>query len=142
MGCDIHLYLERKNKEGTWEPINVPENLLPDDRCYALFGLLAGVRSDEFEPLFKDRGIPEDTCYKKSKGPGNDDMPWLGDHSFTYAYLDEIYNIEWPVIDEWSLENCYFNLFFSHVLPRLISFYGYYDNREARNIRVVMGFDN
>lgn len=66
MGCDIHLYVERRDAGGAWELVGTDENYpsgdrrrTPDDaypyyaavkassdRNYALFGLLSGVRRD------------------------------------------------------------------------------------------------
>ena len=54
MGCDIHTFVEAK-KNNTWylfDKIDVR-------RDYDLFGLLAGVRSITYEPLFLPRGLPD-----------------------------------------------------------------------------------
>lgn len=61
MGCDIHLYFEKKNNEGQWKKIDIDERLLPTNRNYRLFGFLAGVRDNELEPQFEGRGWPDDT---------------------------------------------------------------------------------
>lgn len=61
MGCDIHMYLEYKNKmdNGHWR---AAIGHLNPGRHYDLFGRLAGVRSDvpQLVPL---RGVPEDMSY-------------------------------------------------------------------------------
>lgn len=65
MGCDIHMYVERK-VGNTWEQVYEEDGKYPDrkswdpDRNYDLFGLLAGIRSTIFSPLIPPRGIPED----------------------------------------------------------------------------------
>lgn len=129
MGCDIHLYFERKNNENKWEPIEIDERLFPDDRNYELFGLLAGVRGS-CEGYFPSRGIPKDTSM-------NEDH-YLGDHSFTYAYLDELLNIDWG---KWAYY-FYFQTFCENILPRLCSYCGTLSKEEERSIRIVMGFDS
>jgi hypothetical protein len=88
MGCDIHMYIERKTKKG-WQRVSEAKGVQhpyyveptepqgPDDnakakvdffekktwwpgRNYALFGLLAGVRSKVFFPFIPPRDIPSD----------------------------------------------------------------------------------
>jgi hypothetical protein len=139
MGCDIHLYFEKKNNQGKWEKIEIDERLLPDDRDYQVFSFLAGVRNywKEFqiEPQFADRGIPEDS----SCPIGETNNFWIGDHSFTHAYLNEILVAPWST---YLLDECYFIIFCAYVLPRLCSFYIFLTKEEERNIRVIMGFDN
>jgi len=139
MGCDINLYFEQKNTEGKWEKIDVPERLIPDDRYYELFAFLAGVRNyDDFyiTGQFLHRGIPIDASCPKEQ---TDDF-YLGDHSFTYAYLDEILKSPWEKV---KLHECYFYAFCKHVLPRLSTpFYREsHTDEEERNIRVIMGFN-
>ncbi len=142
MGCDIHLCFEKKNKQGIWEEIEIDERILPDDRHYALFSFLADVRNywgvdgnEKIEPQFADRGIPQySSCPKEEDG-----TYYLGDHSFTHAYLDEILKAPWK---ENELERCYFIIFCQYVLPRLCCFCGILSKEEERNIRVIMGFDN
>lgn len=130
MGCDIHLYFEQK-KDGKWRRIEIDKLLVPDNRNYQLFGFLAGVRDYIITPQFAERGIPEDTS-----------MPcdfWIGDHSYTYAYLDEILQAPW---EQYELQDCYFYIFCAHVIHRLTSFCGSLSIEEERNIRVIIGFDN
>lgn len=133
MGCDIHLHFEKKNKEGKWEPIVIDKKLIPDDRNYDVFTFLAGVRGS-FEGFFPRRGFPEGTtaCVEETLDS------WMGEHSFTHAYLDEILKAPWK---EYQLDGCYFHIFCDEVLPRLVCEYGSCNYEEQRNIRVVMGFD-
>lgn len=92
MGCDIHLAVERQNKDGSWEDIsseaingycgswrdeNYEYEKSPSQRNYTLFALLADVRNDcEFadfktgksvSPKFPGRGLPDD-CNFDSDG--------------------------------------------------------------------------
>lgn len=73
MGCDIHLYIEKKI-DGKWVPAQgfmtrdfddrVPDVPYYDrftDRNYILFGALAGVREPDFQ-MFPVKGFPEDAC--------------------------------------------------------------------------------
>lgn len=137
MGCDIHLYFEKKLKNGNWERIYFPECIEPNDRNYPLFTFLADVRnySDTLIiPQFAGRGIPDDTSM-----PKNEDDFYIGDHSFTHAYLNEILEAPWQ---EYDLEVCYFYIFCEYFIPRLISFCGSLSKDEEKNIRVIIGFDN
>lgn len=69
LGCDIHLFIERKNKEtGKWENIALYKKdndgfYVPCDayreRNYMLFGMLAGVRGAN-DPFVYPRDIPDD----------------------------------------------------------------------------------
>lgn len=148
MGCDIHLYFERKVSD-KWQKIEIDKRILPRDRNYTLFAFLANVRNyGEFivTPQFAGRGIPDDTSFPCKDGfPIETEEQWLGDHSFTYAYLDEILNAPWhikegDIVD--CLSNCYFRTFHEQVLPKLVGTYGWIYDEEKRNIRVIMGFDN
>lgn len=132
MGCDIHLYFEKRNEEGKWEKLEISEFLVPEDRNYALFGQLAGIRGypDEGEPWFQERGLPDD--YSANK--------YLGDYGITYATVGEILNCPW---ERDELELCYFCIFFHHVLCRLVNNgLGIYKKDQKENIRVIMGFDS
>ena len=61
MGCDIHIFVERKNeKTGVWEKADC--NSL-NYRDYSLFAFLADVRNyDRCQPLSKPKGIPFNVC--------------------------------------------------------------------------------
>jgi hypothetical protein len=60
MGCDIHVYIEYKEKsDENWRSFGGRIN---PGRNYKLFELMAGVRSDECS-LFSPRGIPDQTGY-------------------------------------------------------------------------------
>lgn len=124
MGTDIHIYVEGFNGE-RWEEVPKPfydeeldwwrwsdEYLRwqpggdedyqpqvpdPENRSYLTFAFLANVRNgrgfagikthEPITPQFPRRGIPEDTSMS--------DKEWIGDHSFTYATLDELRAAPW-----------------------------------------------
>ena len=133
MGCDIHLHFEKRDENGIWHKIAVPEDLLPDDRDYDVFSFLAGVRNelcDDNQGQFAFLGIPKDTCAVEED---------LGDHSFTHAYIDEVLKAPWKRA---KLDGDYFYVFCAHVLPRLLHGYGWLNANEKRTVRVVMGFDS
>jgi hypothetical protein len=83
----------------------------PWARQYNLFAFLADVRNGTgfagvstgkpVTPQFPHRGIPEDTSYCEPEydedGYRISGHEWLGDHSFTYAYLDELLNAPWDM---------------------------------------------
>lgn len=77
MGCDIHSFAERRNKQtNKWEKVedafsldNYDKERLKKDkgenpfdwRSYSMFAFLAGVRNyDHCEPLSEPRGLPDD----------------------------------------------------------------------------------
>jgi hypothetical protein len=131
MGCDIHLYIEQKQSDGTWAQVEIDERLIPDDRHYGVFGFLAGIRCYDYAAQFESRGIPDDSSISEKD---------LGaDYGFTHAYLDEVLAAPWK---EAELEECYFKIFCEYVLPRLCCSCGFCNDEEKRNIRIIMGFDN
>lgn len=106
MGTDIHFYFEKK-ENGKWQKVEVPHSIIPDDRNYTLFGFLAGVRNGfgfggrpiykAFKkPIFPGRGIPEDSTYNEEAELKNEKGYYLGDHSYSYFYLDELFALNIP----------------------------------------------
>jgi len=57
MGCDISLTVEVR-RNGTWEPDYTVDAY--HNRCYELFGILAGVRGNG-PPLAEWRSLPDDS---------------------------------------------------------------------------------
>lgn len=117
MGCDIHLYTERRDDSGSsWDPATVRvkcsmcgrggKPVEPDcywckgtgcelgfgDRNYELFSMLAGVRNYSLNtPIAEPRGLPSDLSAVLQPGKGEfDDDAWFGDHSFSHLYLREL----------------------------------------------------
>ncbi len=135
MGCDIHLYFEKKVK-GKWVPLtDIPEKDYPDDRNYGVFGLLAGVRDVHVsgKVYFEQRGIPDDTSYREPEHDVDyhDDSPWLGDHSFTYATIHELKRVNWEKYLEYKPTFAYF-----------IEKWFPLPSARDKNIRILMGFDS
>jgi hypothetical protein len=58
MGCDIHMHVEKNDGDGVWFEDHAPAY---DDRDYAVFAWLAGVRNrHDSEVLSVPRGLPID----------------------------------------------------------------------------------
>lgn len=118
MGCDIHLYVERK-ENAKWitcdrwvrdaddeNRIHVEyDNHFYTGRNYNLFAILADVRNgrgfagiktgEGFNPISSPRGIPEDasTEYKESVAQ------WDGDgHSHSYFTVQELMKYDWTQV--------------------------------------------
>ncbi len=98
MGCDIHLYVERKVK-GVWK--HVADELGPESgwgsnswepgRNYTLFGILADVRGRQFPCIAQPRGLPNDV----SKFVSNANDRWEGDaHSQSYFLIKELLDVK------------------------------------------------
>ena len=62
MGCDIHCYVEYKNKAiDRWSPFGGAIN---PGRNYDIFAKLAGVRNyNGVKPVAERRGMPDDAAY-------------------------------------------------------------------------------
>ncbi len=106
MGCDKHLYVERRrniNNKDVWfncdnwrlNPYHDEENEpkyeiahLYDDRNYRLFSVLAGVRNySENEPIAQPRGLPSDV----SDATKAQSDHWDGDgHTHSWFTLKEV----------------------------------------------------
>jgi hypothetical protein len=111
MGCDIHMYREVRDKDGTWrafgevyeyydpreEGDSIARLLMPDTgRDYALFGLLScGVRCEPTKHLALYEGLPEDVSPEVQAA--YDD--WRGDaHSPNWATLKDLDEL-WQRLD-------------------------------------------
>lgn len=91
MGCDIHIFAERRNTETKKWEMN-KEDIFPDGdtrktntpfdrRSYGLFSFLAGVRNNAgCEPISETKGLPDDSEYLNTKL----DKP----SRFSYGYFD------------------------------------------------------
>lgn len=115
MGCDIHLYVE-KRQDGKWvsadawvEDEDMPgRKTLPykghfyNNRNYDLFAILADVRNGKgfagcgtgsgFEPLSPPKGLPPDVCEEikiESDSLGSDG------HSHSWCTLAELLSYDW-----------------------------------------------
>ena len=90
MGCDIHAYLEKKSKTGSYEYVTDVFN----ERDYNLFAFLAGVRnySDIYPIVASNRGIPVDVS-EYTKNCYDD---WGSDaHSASWIGIDELLKFDY-----------------------------------------------
>lgn len=114
MGCDIHLYVERR-ENGKWATCDTWETEKGDDykhvpyqksfyheRNYDLFAIFADVRNgsgfagvktgDGFNPIVEPRGIPDDCCNEYREVAEY----WSGDgHSHSWLTVAEIMAYDW-----------------------------------------------
>lgn len=118
MGCDIHLYAERRNAAGQWESADKwgPDKYDESDgrqvvdydnrfyrgRNYDLFAILADVRNgrgfagvstgDGFQPIDAARGLPPDCDQRISA----DAQRWGSDgHSHSWLTVAELLAFDW-----------------------------------------------
>lgn len=138
MGCDIHVYLERR-VEGEWRAVRPPSdwNMYafmyrwePEiaweqyewdvERNYSLFGRLAGVRSRSEEPIVYPRGLPADV----DKPVREAIVEWGRDaHTSSWLADFELARVEWADLSE--------------QFPRLVE-----EVRRRSPARIVFWFDN
>ena len=143
MGCDIHAVFQAK-KNDEWVDVSSEYD---EDRHYALFAWLGGVRGVDIDEIVADhRGIPADFALvdyqdhpvssKEIHPPGVrnerdyeyqrviDGVVWMGDHGYSWALGSEILASTPPEKTE----------YFTDEIKRLMELHG--------EIRMVFGFDN
>jgi hypothetical protein len=114
MGCDIHLYVEVKQGDGTWKAadewitdedgwLHVPYGKkYYDERNYDLFAILADVRNgrgfagiktgEGFNPISLPKGLPEDVSPQVKKCSDN----WGVDgHSHSWHTIADLLAYDW-----------------------------------------------
>ena len=114
MGCDIHLYVERRNSGGwiscdTWEKDN-DDNWLSvpyskqfyNSRNYDLFAILANVRNgygfagvntgDGFVPMAEPKGLPDDVTEEVREAS---DQWGVDGHSHSYFTVADLMTYDW-----------------------------------------------
>ncbi len=130
MGCDIHLYVEEKQSDGSWKSVDTwkkdpdykdrktvdYEDHAYTGRNYNLFSILADVRNGRgfagiktgagFEPMAQPRGLPADVSPEVKA----ESDAWDCDgHSHSYFTLREIVDFDWnqkTVLSGWvDVEN-------------------------------------
>lgn len=102
MGCDIHIWAERKTATG-YEVVNdvgFSEGSAPFDwRAYGMFGFLADVRNySDVPPIAEKRGLPDDV----SAEVRGECLDWCSDgHSHSWLSVSELaaFDYEQPVED-------------------------------------------
>lgn len=75
MGCDIHMHIEVKIN-GKWEHYGAP-NIT---RNYTMFGMLAGVRNQDVEPISQPKGFPYDASVLTT-------LEYMEDYGHTPSWL-------------------------------------------------------
>jgi hypothetical protein len=102
MGCDIHLWIEKRDLEGRWQPAeaynedNYYQSDLYDTRSYKLFSLLADVRNDgSIKPIVEPRELPDDMSPIVAELARH-----FADHSHSWLTLRELLDYDWltPVL--------------------------------------------
>lgn len=83
MGCDIHIWAERRDADRfeVVRDVTFTGGSAPFDwRSYAMFGFLAGVRNySAITPLSEPRGLPADASVDAREGlEGTHSESWLG----------------------------------------------------------------
>src|SRR3990167_3925161 len=124
MGTDVHVVAEVR-KDGVWHLADV---VVPDDRNYWTFAILANVRNDfgfsgvhtgkAVRPIAEPRGLPDDLSEgaRRKRGADIDNEEsclCYGDHSFSYVTLQELlaYDLERDVVQSGVVPNQVAELF-------------------------------
>lgn len=97
MGCDIHIYAERRNDSGQYYMAKFDFSAL-ENRSYGTFAWLAGVRNySGIIPISEPRGIPNDL----SEGVLHEKESWDGDgHNHSWLSVAELMMIDYNQIIE------------------------------------------
>lgn len=150
MGCDIHFYIEKMNQYRVWENVDVwvpkwwgneseidekwfkelSNQSFCSERNYTLFGVLAGVRDTEVEPLDYPRGLPDDVS-SIVKAELYDEI-----HSKSWFLLKELYNYDWHIYSSGECEYDSLHNFRENVIPKLEQI------GDPDKVRIVFGFDS
>jgi hypothetical protein len=104
MGTDIHPYVEVR-RNGKWHLVTDDLFYAGSDRWtnqpfkerdYTMFGLFAGVRSGEVDPISEPRGLPEDVSAEVRDQPGAEPHPadW-GWHTHSWLTLAEVQSVDY-----------------------------------------------
>lgn len=87
MGCDVHCYIEVKDRWGNWYLLNQPRV----QRDYGLFEKMAGVRGEIENAIFPPRGLPKQLSIVVTA----EDAHWGVDgHSHSWFTMEEMDRIE------------------------------------------------
>ena len=97
MGCDIHIWAERKTPNG-YEVVTADfaEGSAPFDwRSYGMFGFLADVRNySDVPPISEQRGMPDDASAEAKDG-----SDWCHSHSWLSVAELAAFDYDQPVED-------------------------------------------
>jgi hypothetical protein len=135
MGCDIHLLVEKKDKEGNFSVISVAVPQM-DNRYYDMFRLF-GVhyRGNKSIPqIASDRGIPADASVTYRR----ECEYWEGDaHSHNWLTVDELLFFDYDQLIEYD---------FKHEKLRDVLSEGFFRDiktlQDSGADRIVFFFDN
>lgn len=96
MGCDIHLYAEKRSPDGAWQVVDAVDALT--HRSYGAFAFLANVRNySQITPIAAPRGMPDDA----STEAASDFERWSMDaHTPSWLTLDELLAFDYSAICE------------------------------------------
>lgn len=143
MGCDIHMFVERREggrwvtaehwKEDNTFCIAHPEKEIYEGRDYAFFYILTGrVRPGRTNavPIHPCKGIPADACPEVQRMAEQ----WKGiGHSHSWLTVAELLHYDWSVYQSEPFAGDYITGTF---LPDLIKF------GPPDDVRIVFFFDN
>lgn len=146
MGCDIHLLPEVK-KDWGWQfvwrfqeddfwkdrfPRPDRQNYFGwEDRNYAVFCKLAGVRADHaIKPIAEPRGTPKDVDTDTKEEMECEDY-----HSHSWLTLKELQDANWSIPKEYKWDP--FKEFKETTIARLKKL-----DPNPENVRIVFAFDN
>jgi len=136
MGADIHIFIERKDADGNYW-YGFGDNIHAE-RSYSMFGAIAGVRSDEVEPVSEPRGFPPDYSeYDKSTKEEYDF------HSWTYLTPNELETAIVRVTEMYAKDadgdDGYLNYWMDY---KIILEFCRDLERNGNDVRLVIGFDS
>lgn len=157
MGCDIHCNLEyRRNEQSAWYDIDLynknkyfgtdgdetePEYWkvsLYTGRSYFLFGLLAGVRNHNVEPIIEPRGIPDDVSESIKKCYDS----WSSDgHTPSWYTLYELKRAQ-KTLSELVLQELIDSIELRYIQSENYGYKKTLTEDEEKNIRLVFWFDS
>lgn len=147
MGCDIHVYIERKiEDQDKWENVSlyrVRDNNIEvvdpyDGRNYELFSILAGVRGWQ-EPLIDPRGFPGGMNTKTVREVER----WDGDyHTPTWYDLFELNMFAEKYKDNEDYQSFIFFVDCINTYVEYAMFFYWRDLVKPNQYRVIMFFDN
>lgn len=114
------------------------ESSLYNERNYFLFGLLAGVRNYNVQPIREPRGIPEDTCESIKKYFQN----WGADaHTPSWFTLYELKKVQ-NQLNEECLQYLIDGIELRYTQSENYGYKKLLSEDEMKRIRLVFWFDN
>jgi hypothetical protein len=132
MGCDIHLFVEAKNKDDKWVMVDNPTV----NRNYDLFEKMAGVRGESYNALVQPRGLPDNV----SEGTRLHRDYWGEDgHTESYLKQSEIEQLEKWIDKQEGFGFCSLGYMFGNGFS--LSHDDFRDTG-VKDVRLVFWFDN